>query len=93
MQDRVKQITKLNQQLENKLSDNRKWLAGKKITIADFMLAALYHSIVLNDNVKHDSLKKAMYETLSGHLQLKEWLKRISTELSDYIKKRQPSVC
>ena len=62
--ERVQQITKLNKQIEKKLDDGRKWLAGKKLTIADFTIAACYHSVVLNDHVKHDSLKKAMYDTL-----------------------------
>ena len=30
----------LNGQLEKKLQDGRAWLAGKKLTIADFIVAA-----------------------------------------------------
>ena len=79
------EITKLHTQLEKKLSDGRKWLAGKRITIADFTIAACYHSVVLNDNVKHELLKTEIYRTLTGFNHLKEWLKRISTELTVYL--------
>ena len=73
------------------MSDGRKWLAGKRLTIADFTIAACYHSVVLNDNVKHDSMKKAMYDSLCAFPQLKEWLKQISTELTEYLKSRPPA--
>ena len=88
IQERVQDIIKLHSQLEGKLKDGRKWMAGKRISIADFAIAACYHSVVLNDHVKHESLKKSIYETLVDYPILKEWLKRISTELKDYLRDR-----
>ena len=85
---RVYQMTRLNHQLESKLMHRTKWVAGNSLSIGDFVIAACYHSFVLNDYVKHDSLKLAMYDTLQGFPHIKEWLKRISTELGPYLDKR-----
>lgn len=74
------------------MKDGRTWIAGRKITIADFALAACYHSVVLNDNVKYENLKGEIYKTLTGYPYLKEWLKRISTDLRDYLDKRPKAV-
>ena len=81
----------LNGQLEKKLQDGRAWLAGKKLTIADFIVAACYHSVVLNDNVKHDNLKKVISNTIYDCPLLMEWLRRFTTELKPYLDARPKS--
>lgn len=72
---RVSQLNKFNELFERKLeSDGRKWLAGDSITIADFAVGSAYHSLILNEHIKHTDLKKAVLKTLEGKTSLNRWL-------------------
>lgn len=91
LKETVKEWNGFNTVVEGKLADGRKWLAGEKLTIADFLVGAHYHSVVLNPQMKCLALRKEMLASIEDRPKLKEWLERVAAEVKGHLMQRPPA--
>ena len=90
---------KYNKHLEAQLADGRKYLAGDKITIADFAIFAKIKSIgknhspeaVLNQNCLEVYAVMAKIMDDPAYPKVAAWIANMEAELADYLSARPPA--
>jgi len=81
-------LTKYHNFLEKILTQSKgKFVAGKKVTIADFILASHIHNMVMNDL---SPVKHLMETTLVNCPKLQAYIKVNMAEFKEWNTKRQP---
>ena len=67
-------------------SFGKNFLAGDKVTVADFLIFANYRSVFLNENLKQaDLVLPRLKESVAKYEDLNKWLELMSVELKDYL--------
>ena len=68
--------------------DNAKYMAGDKMTVADFHLFHVFSVLVDNACVKHQKINDAAKEILGKHEELMKWNTLMHEENKDYLESR-----
>ena len=79
--ERVAHFEKMSHQLEKKLAAHGKdFLAGDKITIADFLIFSAYQCVVLNAATSRPTLTAALTAGIEKTPFIQKWLDRLSED-------------
>ena len=84
-------VTKVNGIFEKHIAAHPDWkyLAGNKITIADFKVIAQTWSVAWNDTrTKHPAINDALKANLEEFPHLSAYLHKVSEEVKDYLASR-----
>ena len=82
---------KMGDLLEGRFNHHgKKFIAGDKITLADFSIASLYFSHIYNDSSAFKELQGRVKECIDSTPKLKAYLEgALKTEMNPYLGKRQ----
>ena len=85
----VADVEKNVKQFEEKLTKLQlTYLAGQRLTIADFTVFSLYSSWVYNDHTSKPTLTAAAKTMIENYPAFKAWIDRMTTDLADHLATR-----
>ena len=82
---------KFNKQIEARLAaQGSRFMAGERITIADFVIFSLYMALVQNENSGAPEVQAALAATLTDSEKVNEYLAMMKIEMGSYMAVRSP---